>query len=1177
MKLKKIGLHGFKSFKDKINLEFDHPITAIVGPNGSGKSNIADGIRWVLGEQSAKSLRGTKMEDIIFAGTEKIKPVNVAQVSMTFDNESQWLPLDYKEITIERRVFRNGESNYYLNKSKCKLRDIKELFLDTGIGKDGYSIIGQGRIESILNSKSEDRREIFEEASGISKLKYKKIESLKKLEHVRENVKTIEELLNVKSAELNYLKKEASRASKAMGIEKDLLEKDKNIDLYDIQSFNRLKEEYSEKLNELETQMAFIKDEKDDLSQQLSSITEELADLNVELEKQEKELRDLEINKEKLKSNYDLNQEKLHFSKNESERLKTQIGIYTKNIERKKEDKQNLFQEAEKLKEKIKEYTRAFKKAQASIQEFKEQENILNHEYRLFIETLDGEKNEFNRLTALKETNFQHSLHEEKNTKEYLEQEEKTAEEIEKHKRNILIFNDKAVELSNRISRNKEKRQYLEEKLETERRKLQESEGKKINLEIEGKDLRNKYNFLFQIKDNYEGYYRQVASFLKELKKNESLSNKSRGALADLIQVEKKYEKAIEVLLSGNLQSIVTRTDQDAKDLVRFLKEKKIGRLTFLPMESIKAKKATEDIQDPDVLCIASTVVRSDDEYRSIIDYFLNRTLIVQNMDTAIKIKKKYPYYRIATLDADLINTWGSIVGGYKKTQNMGVSIVNREKEIEDIKNKIKEKSKQFEIEINFIKDHKESLEQYKKDLEDLDREVEELQKEMENIQNQKEYFSTQIEILGIKQEEYKKYYEKKSETIFTKDHEERLAYLEKSIQEKSILKEEMELKLESNQKSLQTFEMDHYKADNLSEAGKRDLRINENQLLKIEEETSQERILLAEDQNKLEDLYKTIQLLEEENRQINVDAEQMEVSYHKKQQENPILKQHHLELAQKREKINRRISEIDKDNIKKEYSIHSLTEKIERQEEKILKEVDRIFEEYNISLNLEDKYQLNESISVDHTRQEIKNMKKTLFQIGEYRKESIEEYEKESEEYNNMNNQKMDLIETTLNLEKIISSLDENMKTNFIESFKKINKNFNRIFQVLFNGGKASLRVDENDILSSGIEIVAEPPGKKLQNLNLLSGGERSLTAVALLFAIFENHPSPFCILDEIDAALDEANIYRYTKYLKELSEYTQFIMITHRKSTMEIADVLYGVSMQKEGISNVITLDLK
>ena len=452
MKLKKIGLHGFKSFKDKINLEFDHPITAIVGPNGSGKSNIADGIRWVLGEQSAKSLRGTKMEDIIFAGTEKIKPVNVAQVSMTFDNESQWLPLDYKEITIERRVFRNGESNYYLNKSKCKLRDIKELFLDTGIGKDGYSIIGQGRIESILNSKSEDRREIFEEASGISKLKYKKIESLKKLEHVRENVKTIEELLNVKSAELNYLKKEASRASKAMGIEKDLLEKDKNIALYDIQSFNRLKEEYSEKLNELETQMAFIKDEKDDLSQQLSSTTEELADLNVELEKQEKELRDLEINKEKLKSNYDLNQEKLHFSKNESERLKTQIGIYTKNIERKKEDKQNLFQEAEKLKEKIKEYTRAFKKAQASIQEFKEQENILNHEYRLFIETLDGEKNEFNRLTALKETNFQHSLHEEKNTKEYLEQEEKTAEEIEKHKRNILIFNDKAVELSNRIS-----------------------------------------------------------------------------------------------------------------------------------------------------------------------------------------------------------------------------------------------------------------------------------------------------------------------------------------------------------------------------------------------------------------------------------------------------------------------------------------------------------------------------------------------------------------------------------------------------------------------------------------------------------------------------------------------------------------------------------------------------
>lgn len=1177
MKLKKIELQGFKSFKNKINLEFNHPITAIVGPNGSGKSNIADGIRWVLGEQSAKSLRGTKMEDIIFAGTEKAKPVNVAQVSMTFDNESQWLPLEYKEIRIERRVFRNGESNYYLNKSKCKLRDIRELFLDTGIGKDGYSIIGQGRIESILNSKSEDRRELFEEASGISKLKYKKIESLKKLEQVRENVKTIEELLNVKGAELNYLKKEAQRASRAIDIQKELLEKDKNIALYDIHSHKALKEKYENLLKDLKEQNESYALEKENLSTKLLSTTEELSALSVKLDKEEQELRGLEINREKLKSSLNVNLEKLHFSKEEMKRIASQITVYESNISDWVEEEQKILAVEEELKKKVRTLTNEFQEIKSNIEIIKKKESSFKKKYDDFLDQFEQEKEEINKLTVLKETSFQNSIYEEKKLLEYQQLEQETEKEAEEYRRNILQFNDKAVALSNRLSRNKEKYHYLEEKMEEIKRKLQESERKKINLEIEGKDLRNKYSFLFQIKDNYEGYYRQVASFLKELKTREDLSKKSRGALADLIQVDKEYEKAIETLLSGNLQSIVTQTDQDAKDLVRFLKEKRIGRLTFLPIESIKAKYATETIQDPDVLCIASEVVKCDKEYRSIIDYFLNRTLIVKNMDVAIRVKRAYPYYRIATIDADLINTWGSIVGGYKKNQKSGVSIVNRETEIEGIKKEIKAKSILFDKENRMIDQLKEEINQYKTEMESTDLSTEKIKEEMESVQNQKEYFETQIEILAVKQEEYKKYYDKNKENIFTKAQDKRLIALEKILREKSIEKKQMEKEVENTRKNIQNLEMERYKTDNLSEAGKRDLKINDNALLKLREDITHEKKILEEEQNSLKELEKAIHTLEKKNLQLEEDISKMEESYNIKREENPILKRHHLKLAEKREKLSTGISDIDKNILEKEYKIKSNAEKLEREEEKIQKETQRIKEEYGIDLNLNEEFKFNETSTIDQIRNEIKNMKKTLFQIGEYRVESIEEYDRESEEYNTTMIQKEDLIETTINLEKIISGLDESMKTNFLESFKIINKNFNRIFQILFNGGKASLKIDEGDILSSGIEIEAEPPGKKLQNLNLLSGGERSLTAVALLFAIFENHPSPFCILDEIDAALDEANIYRYTKYLKELSEFTQFIMITHRKSTMEIADVLYGVSMQNEGISNVITLDLK
>lgn len=1177
MKLKKIGLHGFKSFKDKINLEFDHPITAIVGPNGSGKSNIADGIRWVLGEQSAKSLRGTKMEDIIFAGTEKVKPVNVAQVSMTFDNESKWLPLEYKDITIERRVYRNGESNYYLNKSKCKLKDIRELFLDTGIGKDGYSIIGQGRIDGILNSKSEERREIFEEASGISKLKYKKIESIKKLDKVRENVKTIEELLNVKSAELNYLKKEAQRASKGMSLEKELFAKDKNLALHDISLFQEKKAQYEKTVKDLEINLAADRKEKLSADNELESLSVKLSELQEEMEKLEKEIHELEIEKEKLRSNLSLNKEKISFNKSETKRLESEMIRYKENLNNFHEEKKKSLEGKSTIEDEIKELEEKYKKNKDFLETEKEKENENKSEYNLFVENYNEEFGKYNKLNILKETNNQFALNEERNSSEYLKKAEAMDEEINQFKKKILLFNDNSVILSNKINRSKEKIVYLEEKIDSDPRKLQEAEKLKTNLEISGKDLRNRYNMLIQIKDNYEGYYRQVAVFLKELRNDAAMAEKSLGTLADLIKVENNYEKVIEVLLSGNLQSVITHTDQDAKDLVRFLKEKKIGRLTFLPIESIKAARKKAAVNDEEVLCIASEVVKCDKIYREIIEYFLNRTLIVKDMDTAIRVKKKYPNYRIATIDADLINTWGSIVGGYKKTQNKGVSIVNRENELENLKASMDNKSEEFEKVRQQISKLAEGIQNNQEEYDNTLSLLEDKKKEQDNIHRQKEFFDTQIEILAVKKEELNKYLDRQKENIFTEEHEAELQILEKSVLENSKRKEEMTARLDSQREKINSLEMEIYKIDNLMESKKRDLNINENALSKIEERMTQEKKLLEENHSNLLEINQLVEKLNKENVIIEENLEKADQLYLNKIEDSPSIKEQHKIFAEDRERIIRISGSLDKKIIKMEYDLKTASEKVEEKKSSIMNEKNRIKEEYGEEIDDEEVFVSDETLSLEDLRKEIKSMKKSLFQIGEYRKESIPEYEKELADFENITNQKKDLIDTTINLEKIIQGLDSTMKANFIENFRIINENFNRIFKVLFNGGAASLIIDESDVLTAGIEIVAEPPGKKLQNLNLLSGGERSLTAVALLFAIFENHPSPFCILDEIDAALDEANIFRYTKYLKELSKYTQFIMITHRKSTMEIADVLYGVSMQKEGISNVITLDLK
>lgn len=1175
MKFKKIELHGFKSFKDKINLGFDHPITAIVGPNGSGKSNIADAIRWVLGEQSAKSLRGNKMEDIIFAGTEKIKPVNVARVSISFDNEDHWLPVDFKEVSIERRVYRNGDSNYYINQGKCKMKDIKELFLDTGVGKDGYSIIGQGRVDSILNSKSEDRREIFEEASGISKLKYKKLESLKKLDRTKANMKTVQEILTLKNTELVYLKKEADKAYKGIELQKKLREKEIDLAKSDIHELKKVKDR-----NELEwlkstDELNSLIEQRSEVTNGLNNVRDELDELKIILESQDIEMQKLKLEIQENQSNLVLNKEKEKNTKENLERIiksleiiETEIVQVQDNIERQSRDKKDK-------KIHLISIQKEYETQKSSYNILKERKNHIQSEYDEILRIYDERKREFDKLTAKKEASQELSEKEEEFILESESKKQNFKEDILQNKRESLALQDHIVKIQNKINIHNEKKIYLEDSLEKDHRKVQEMDALKTSLHIQLKDLMNRVKMQNQIKENFEGYYRQVAIFLKEIQK-EKIKDKVHGTLAELINIDDKFEKVIEVLLGANLQSIITQSDQDAKDLVQFLKDRRIGRLTFLPIESIKPKKSTVESKDPDILSIASRVVHCDEQYRGIVEYFLNRTLIVKDMEKAILVKKRNPYHRIATIDADLINTWGSIVGGYKKDSMKGSSIVNRDKEIENLNQNINRKNKEIERLIEDFNSLKSQIASNEKKLVEINSTLENLMDEKESSSRQKELFDIKIEVLLGKEEEFQEYINKRSEHSFSNEDREKLNNLSEKL---PLEREDLNLKndeLHALEEEIKEMEIDLYKKDSQNESEKRDYYILENEWNKSKEKLEDLLIRKEEELQGKANFNLQIKDFEIKNNDIENLIHSLGQRYEKSKKENPILKEKRENLEQLKDELSSNLREIEKNIIQFEYKTDNYKKDIQKIEDELTNIKKIIFDEYEERL---DECNFDEFVIVDNKkyRKDIKEMKKILYQIGEYRRESIGEYELLNSDIEETNKQKEDLLSTADNLEKIIKNLNINMTKSFQQAFIEINKNFNRIFRILFNGGSASLVIEEEDILNTGIEIIAEPPGKKLQNLNLLSGGERSLTAVALLFAIFENRPSPFCILDEIDAALDEANIYRYTKYLKELSENTQFIMITHRKSTMEIAHVLYGVSMQKEGISNIITLDLK
>ena len=1182
MYLKRLELQGFKSFADKTVLELMPGLTTVIGPNGSGKSNISDSIRWVLGEQSMKSLRGTKSEDIIFAGTQNRKSLGFAEASLVFDNSDEKLPIEYSEVTVTRKIYRSGESGYYINKTPCRLKDILELFMDTGIGKDGYSIIGQGKIDDILSNKSEDRRHIFEEAAGIVKYRARKEESEKKLEHTKLNLLRVDDIVTEIEGSIGPLKEQSEKAKKYLDYRENLKNIEVGLFLHNIEENKNnlskieedekiLKENYEDEL----TKQNKFQIQKDDLKSDIDNITnqiEEMQKLGFEsTNKIEKINSDIKVNEERI-SNNEINYKRFEEDINET---KSKIEELKEEQKTKENKKENLYKNKEKFEAELKEKQAELEKISSKLSE----KEIEIEEKKKKVEANVDLKYENQNVISTQNATFEEVEKREKTLKNEvqttiseLDSSRITKGEIEKEFSEIESKRNKAQEKLNNIN---EKRAESTQKI-----KEYEDEINKISYNIRMKDSRLK--FLQETEKEKEGYTKSVKNLLLDCDKNKELSKGVCGVLANIVSTEKEYETAIEMCLGGSLQNIVTETESEAKKLVEHLRKNNMGRASFLPITSVKGRKIDkyDSKHINGIIGVASDLVKYDKKYEGIILSLLGRTIIVDNMDNGVELAKKNRYsFRIVTLKGDVINPSGSITGG--SVMQKTVNILGRSREIESIQKEINVLNKKLE---NIQKEK----EDYLSDIEDVLEEASSLEQNMQEIdityatEKQKmvsiEENVERLEnrLARLKQEQESIINKKQELNSIKEEAKEQIEKLSKENEELNNVIEEFANLNKDNQKyiddlnfditnlkiSVSSFEESEMSIKEMTERIEEDIKNNEESIRNKQEQ-------LSNIKNDNEQLLNNINELKNKITQIKEDVENSGNKVEK-------LKEERIKSNEKLEKTEKEIESLFK-------TIEGLKEqlvKIDVKKTKTAQDIEdiinKMWEEYELTPNSCENYEKPENVA--QTQKRVKEIREEIKKLGSINVDSIEEYKQLKERYDFMCEQRLDLEDAIAKLKKIINEMTQVMKEQFSEKFKIINKNFNEVFKELFGGGKAELILtDEQNILECGIEIQAQPTGKKLQNMSLLSGGERALTAIALLFAILKINPSPFCVLDEIEAALDDVNVFRYADYLKKFTKETQFLVITHRKGTMEAADTVYGVTMEENGISKLLSMKLK
>ncbi len=1180
MFLKRLDVVGFKSFAERISVEFVPGVTAVVGPNGSGKSNITDSIRWVLGEQSAKSLRGAKMEDIIFAGSDSRKPLNFAEVTLTLDNEDQSLPLDYNEVSVTRRVYRSGDSEYLINKQNCRLKDIVDLFMDSGLGREAFSIISQGRVEEILNSKPEDRRTIFEEAAGVLKYKSRKKKAESKLFETQENLNRVTDIIHELEGQVEPLKIQASIAKDYLQQKEELEQIEVALTAFEIEDLHGRWEQLSRQLeqhkeDEIKQSAVLQKKEAEieKMRDQLAALDESVSDLQNVLLHASEELEKLEGRREVLK------ERKKNASQNK--------GQLEKNIEELTSSVVLLGNQKAEYEQFVSVLAAEASALQKELQQKQEQLKLYSEDVEHKIDSIKSD--------YIEVLNEQAGA---KNEKIYIEQQ--LQQQAAKGSR-LDNDNDRFVSIRDEIN---ERKAEIEKKVASSQQELEEQariffeEQKKLeslrnNYERQEKTLYQAYQFLQQAKskkemleemeEDYSGFFQGVKEVLKA---RDTRLHGIEGAIAELIHVPKQYETAIETALGGAMQHIVVQNEENARAAIQFLKQKSFGRATFLPLSIIKGKYLASSqlallAGNSAYIGTAADLIQFDQKYAEVVKNLLGNVVIARDLKGANVIAKMLQYRsRIVTLDGDVVNPGGSMTGGAVKQKSS--SLLSRKGELEDLTNKLadmEEKTSLLESKVKSLKAETQNseirLEELRKAGEDLRFKQQSLKGDLREVELEQKNINERLSVYDSEKTQLDSDKEKlesrliELDGLLAKFHQD-LVQFDKEIERLTKLKN-------SNSSSKDSL---------VSEIS--DLKINlaskKEQHSHVKEKLDSAVIQSEEQSRKLDILKEDLSLLSSEMTDSSSGETQLEEAAKRKlQDKNETLKlissrrNERLELQNKLEdqeleskelrRLLKGINEVLKDE----------EVKLNRLDVELDNKLAHLREEYLLSYEAaKEQYPL--TIPADEARRKVKLIKMAIEELGTVNLGAIEEYDRVSERYEFLLEQKNDLQEAKDTLFLVIDEMDHEMKKRFEQTFTAIRSHFESVFQALFGGGRADLRLTQpDDLLNTGVEIVAQPPGKKLQNLGLLSGGERALTAIALLFSILKVRPVPFCILDEVEAALDEANVYRFAQYLKKYREETQFIVITHRKGTMEEADVLYGVTMQESGVSKLVSVRLE
>ncbi len=1179
MYLKSIEVQGFKSFANKIVFDFHNGITGIVGPNGSGKSNVADAVRWVLGEQRVKQLRGGTMQDVIFAGTENRRPLSYAYVAITLDNSDHQLAIDYEEVTVSRRLYRSGESEYLINGAACRLKDINELFYDTGIGKEGYSIIGQGQIDRILSSKPEESRELFDEATGIVKFKRRKNTAQKKLEDEKQNIVRINDILAELEKQLGPLEKQSAAA-------REYLKKKEALKLYDVNMFLLETERVQGALTELEQKISDTDRELKETTGQYENIKKEHARIEEELEELNRRLDETKeaasragLGRQQLEGQIEVLKEQINSVRQGGEQLEGRLKNIAADVKERQETREKLAAEQAELAKQLEAATAVSGEADARLQELRKQIEAENTAAEISKNTIISLLNErastkgrLQRYDAMQEQ--AQIRRTELNQKLLLAKssEEEQRVQYEGHQKKLEEISGKIITMS-----------------EAQREKEAEAEGLRRELGKKNEELEigqsafhresSRLESLRNMAERYDGYGNSIRRVMEQKKNVPGIE----GVVADLIKVDQRYETAIETALGGSIQNIVTENEDTAKRLIEYLKKNRFGRATFLPLTSVGGRGGftkPEALKEKGAIGLASTLVRADKKYDRVVQHLLGRVLVAEHIDDAIRIARKYNHsIFIVTLEGESLSPGGSMTGGaFRNSSNL----LGRKRELTELEENVQKLETDIREARLQIEALREQRRERRAEAESLSTELQQLYLQQNTAKMNSDQAKARLDEIiegysGLRKEL------SEIEKQFADIHDSREAIF-REIRESEEQEKQNEARIETAQGRLT--ELKQSEAESIGDNEKAHLNlaaltqkagfVDEN-AARIERELAR---LHTEEQEIHEGMQKGDADIEAKEEGIGALRKQIEEMMAESQRlsgetaelsaKREALLTGQKDFFTKREELSDKQTRLDKEV----FRLNSQREKLEETADSL---TDYMWEEYELTYNTALPMKQEEYMDLAALKRQTSVLKDEIRKLGDVNVNAIEDYKNISERYEFMNTQRNDLVKAEETLMGIISELDTGMRRQFEEQFARIRVEFDKAFKELFGGGKGTLELDPDaDMLEAGVRIIAQPPGKKLQNMMQLSGGEKALTAISLLFAIQNLKPSPFCLLDEIEAALDDSNVNRFAKYLHKLTKNTQFIIITHRKGTMESADRLYGITMQEKGVSTLVSVNL-